>query len=256
LSLAGRILLEKLRVTMPSLNMALAAAQRAEQGALGTLRVGYTGIASDSILPRLIRRFQTAYPSVALDISGPLLVDQLITSLLNEELDCALCFLPPPHKRLETRTLIVTDLVLALPNRHRLARMKRLSLCDVAEEPFVTYPAGEGFPLRAAVDTECARAGFRPRVVRESRWSRTLVCLVAAGAGVAVVPKEQEKRGMEGVMFHHLYPPPFPVHQGVIWRRDDRNPLIANFVAVAERSFPGSRIIPELQNQRQGRRNR
>jgi len=241
LTLAGRMFLENLRGTMQSLNSAVAAVRQAEQGLIGSLRVGYTGIASDSILPRLIRKFRTLYPRVAMDIVGPLPAGELTLSLLNEEIDVAVCFLPPPNKRLESHTLIITELVLVLSDRHKLARAQRVWLKDVAEESFVAYPANEGFSLRAAVDAECARAGFRPRVVRESRWSRTLLCLAAAGVGVAIVPKEQQRLGMEGVTFHQLYPSQLPLHQGVVWRKGDDNPLLGNFIAVAERSFPRSR---------------
>ena len=241
LTLAGRIFLEKVQVTMQALNLAMAAVRQAEQGIIGSLRVGYTGIASDSILPRLIHEFRTLHPKVGLDILGPFTAGELALSLLNEEIDAAVCFLPPPNKRLESRTLIVTELVLVLSDRHPLARARRVSLRDVAEESFVTYPANEGFSLRAAVDAVCARAGFRPRVVRESRWSRTLLCLVAADVGVAIVPKEQQKHGMEGVNFHSLHPAQLPLHQGVVWRKGDTNPLVANLVAVAERSFPRNR---------------
>jgi DNA-binding transcriptional LysR family regulator len=238
---AGKMFLEKLQVTMQSLHAAVEASRQVEQGVVGRLRVGYTGIASDLVLPRLIGEFASLHPQVALDVIGPSATGELELSLINEEIDAALCFLPLSHKRLQSRTLLVTELALVLPARHVLARAKKVLLHDVAEEAFVSYPAIGGFHLRAAVDAECTRAGFRPRVVRESRWTQTLLCLVAAGVGVAIVPREQQARGIEGVTFQTLRPSQTPLHHGIAWRKDDTSPFVANFLAVAHKAFPHRR---------------
>jgi DNA-binding transcriptional LysR family regulator len=241
LTSAGQIFLEKLQVTMQALNTAVAAARQVDQGVMGSLRVGFTSIASDSVLPRLIREFHSLHSKVVLDIVGPSTTGQLGISLLNNEIDCALCFLPLSDARLESRTLVVTELALVLPDHHRLARARRISLQDIADEPFVTYPANGGSHLRAAADAECTRAGFRPKIVRESRWSQTLLCLVAAGIGVAILPKEQQKRGIEGIKFVGLHPSQVPLHHGIVWRKGDTNPSVANFLTVAQKCFPRAR---------------
>jgi DNA-binding transcriptional LysR family regulator len=241
LTAAGRMFLEKIRATMQSLHAAVVAARQVEQGVVGRLRVGYTGIASDSVLPRLIGKFGSLYPEVALDILGPSASGELSLSLLNEEIDIALCFLPPPHPRLASRTLVATEMALVLPDKHPMAHAKKVLLQKLAEEPFVTYPAGGGFHLRMAVDAVCTQAGFRPKVVKESRWTQTLLCLVAAGVGVAIVPREQQARGIAGVTFRALHPSQAPLHHGIVWRKDDTSPFVANFLAVAQKTFPGTR---------------
>jgi DNA-binding transcriptional LysR family regulator len=47
----------------------------------------------------------------------------------------------------------------------------------------------------------CAKAGFRPRVAREVLESSTLVGLVAAGVGVAIVPADMDCIRFEGVEY-------------------------------------------------------
>ncbi len=235
---AGRTFLAKLQVSLQALNMAVAAARQVDHGVTGSLRVGYTSIASDSVLPKLICRFHTLHPKVALDIVGPLTTGNLVSSLINNDIDCALCFLPLASKRLVAHTLIATELALVLPNKHPLASAKRLCLKDLAEEPFVAFPANVGSRLRAAVDAEWARARLRPRIVKESSWSQTLLCLVAAGTGVAMLPKELQKRGTEGIEFVDLQPPQAPLHLGIAWREGDGNLFVNNFLAVARECFP------------------
>ena len=238
LTSAGRVLLEKLRSTMQSLEAALEASKLAGQGIVGTLRVGYTGIASNSVLPKLLNMFGLLYPKIALDFLGPCTTGEVLLALLNQEIDIGLCFLPVEDKRLASRRLRATELMLALPNRHPLAQVKNIRIQDLAEEPFVTYPAKGGFHLRAAVDAECARAGFRPRVVKEERWTQTLVCLVAGGMGISIVPGEPRTSGMvEGVTFRALAPSQSPLYHGIVWRKGDPSPYVANFLKVAHKAF-------------------
>ena len=245
---AGRVFLEKVRATMQSLDIAVEASRLTERGVIGRLRVGYTGIASDSVLPQLVSRFGALYPKIALEFVGPCTTGETVLSLLNNETDVALCFLPITDMRLNSRRLTSTDLVLVLPNLHPLARKKSVSVKDVAEEPFVGYPADRGFRLRTAIDTECARAGFRARVVTESRWTQSLLCLVAAGVGVAIVPREQKVRGVAGVVFRSLKPSQLPLDHGIIWRSDDQSPLVASFLAVAQEKFPSGRHSDRRRN--------
>jgi DNA-binding transcriptional LysR family regulator len=120
-----------------------------------------------------------------------------------------------------------------------LARTKKILVKDLAEEPFVTYPASGGFHLRAKVDAECAHAGFRPRVVKEERWTQTPVCLVAGGMGISIVPGEPRTRGMvEGVTFRTFIPSQAPLYHGIVWRKDDTSPFVANFLSVSHKAFP------------------
>ena len=224
---------------MQSLNAAVEASRLTARGLVGGLRVGYTGIASNSVLPQILSKFGSVYPKIALDFLGPSTTGEVEIALLNQEIDVGLCFLPVGDTRLESRRLRVTEMALALPDRHPLARTKKISLKDLAQEPFVTYPATGGFHLRAVVDAECARAGFRPRVVKESRWTQTLVCLAAGGVGVSIVPREQRTWAMvEGVTFRPLPPSQAPLYHGIVWRKDDASPFVANFLALAQKVFP------------------
>ena len=233
--------LEKIQVTMQTLQAAVEATRQVGQGVVGHLRVGYTLIASNLLLPRLISAFGSLYPKVTVDLLGPSASGSLGSCLLKEEIDVALCFLPFPDDRLDWRKLFLVELALVLPERHPLAHARRVSLREVAEEPFVSYPAVGGFRLRAAVDAECARSGFRPRVVKESLSSQTLLCLVAAGVGVAIVPQDQQARSIEGVRFRKLDPPQAPFPYGITWRKYDMSSHVANFLAVANRVFPSDK---------------
>ena len=81
-----------------------------------------------------------------------------------------------------------SPLVVAIQQDHPLARRPSVSLKQLKDEPFVAYPREAGTGLYWQILDICAHAGFRPRVAREVLEPSTIIGLVAAGVGVAIVP--------------------------------------------------------------------
>ena len=95
-------------------------------------------------------------------------------------------------------------LVVALQQDHPLARRPSLSLSQLKGEPFVTYPREAGTGLYWQILDICAHAGFRPRVAREVLEPSTIIGLVAAGVGVAIVPDGIQCIRLNGAIFKPL----------------------------------------------------
>jgi len=129
--------------------------------------------------------------------------------------------------------MAVTEFSLVLPATHRLAARNRVDLSELAHEPFVGYPSNQGFHLRRAMDDECLRAGFDPNVVRESETSQVLLCLVAAGTGVSIVPSElQQQEPIAGIVFKSLGPKACRLHHGLAWLDGNHNPALRNLLSL------------------------
>lgn len=77
--------------------------------------------------------------------------------------------------------------MLIVPDAHPLARTTSVRPADLAEEQFVTTPAGFGY--RSLTDGLLAADGVVPRVSFESQDLATIEGLVGAGLGVAIVPE-------------------------------------------------------------------
>jgi LysR family transcriptional regulator, transcription activator of glutamate synthase operon len=92
----------------------------------------------------------------------------------------------PPGPAGRSQPLTSEPLRLVTAREHRLRGRRRVSLREVAGEPFVGLRSASA--LRAQTDELCARAGFSPDVVFEGDDLSTVRGLVAAGLGVAVVP--------------------------------------------------------------------
>jgi DNA-binding transcriptional LysR family regulator len=95
-------------------------------------------------------------------------------------------------------------LVVAIQQDHPLARRPSLSLSQLKSEPFVTYPREAGTGLYWQILDICAHAGFRPRVAREVLEPSTIIGLVAAGVGVAIVPDGVQCIQLKGAVYRPL----------------------------------------------------
>ena len=77
----------------------------------------------------------------------------------------------------------------------------------------------------------CRKAGFQPRLVQEAKETSTLLSLVAAGMGVALVPMTSRLFSFQGVVFRPLRNP-LPVDLAVAWNRNNETPLLRSFLTL------------------------
>lgn len=92
----------------------------------------------------------------------------------------------------------------ALPAAHRLARHRQLVLADLAEEAFVSAVHRERGGLARLVTDLCLRRGFVPALAAAISRKTSMLDLVAAGFGVAVVPEGMTRIGASGLVFRPL----------------------------------------------------
>jgi DNA-binding transcriptional LysR family regulator len=230
LTSAGKLFSDEVDRLLLHADRVLDRAQRAARGEVGELRLGF-GVTTRFFVPRLVSRFRKAHPQVQVsleDMSSPLQLDALEDGRLH------VGFVRLPVDRPLKIVPVVEDrLVLAVPEARRADLLRRMP-AGLREEPFVeltTSPPGSA-SFQAHVHRVCARYGFRPRVVQQAGDFVTMLALVAAGLGLAVVPKAATATRVEGVV--HL---PLEVEEarwrvGAAWMPDARNPARDAFLAV------------------------
>jgi len=126
--------------------------------------------------------------------------------------------------------VIETDeLVAVLPASDVLARRKTLDLGALADRSFIIYSPVS--VLHATIRLACHRAGFTPRVAQEAVQVQTILSLVKAGLGVALIPGRSARFAGEGVRIVTLSDP-VPIAMGIA-RADEPSVLARNFVRTA-----------------------
>jgi len=129
-------------------------------------------------------------PQVRLDLTE-MEPEESLPAVLRGETDVAVAheydLLPRPLDPLfERRELLSDPVLVAVPAGHQLATDDTVPLSSLAGQPFLA--PREGTSCAEVIQRACARAGFVPRVVARATDFAVLLNLVAAGAGVTLVP--------------------------------------------------------------------
>ncbi|WP_218602188.1 LysR family transcriptional regulator [Pseudonocardia abyssalis] len=231
LTAAGEALLPEARRLLADLDDTARLVRRVAAGSVGRLTVGFVPSAINGALSDLLRDFRAGHPDVELTLRerDP---DALLRAVRDRSLDLAVLYLPDAEPDLAHRWLGSEELVLALPEHHPAAARSRVALTDVADEPFVLPEQHDVPGLLAAVDAAFADAGVTPRVAQRGVWlMQTVLGLVAAGIGLAVVPSSVAALGRVGVVLRPLDGPTHRVDLAAVWRPDDTSAPLAGMLA-------------------------
>ena len=153
-------------------------------------------------LPGAIGSFRQSHPGVKLVLMEATTAAQ-VRGLRDGSIDMGV--LTPPLADpggLELRGFDRDRLAMALPAAHPLARTA--TLADLAGEPFILWPLREGEGFHACAIRLCHDAGFRPDIVQEANGMHAVLSLVAAGAGVALVPSRMARLHPDTVVFRRI----------------------------------------------------
>jgi DNA-binding transcriptional LysR family regulator len=152
----------------------------------GRATVGTPPTVGTQLLPTVLAAFNKQYPGIELrlhEAGVQTLLDLLETGLT----DVAVVTLPVEDEHLTVVPIFTEEMVVAVWKGHSLAGGEEVSIRQLQQEPWVLSP--ENYELREATLSACAAAGFVPRVVLDGGETDTLLRFVAAGIGVALVPR-------------------------------------------------------------------
>jgi DNA-binding transcriptional LysR family regulator len=233
LTQAGAALLPEARRILADLDETARMVRRVGEGALGRLTVGFVPSAINGVLPDLLRGYRAGHPEVELTLRE-MPPELLLRAVHDRRVDLGVLYRPISDSGLAQRRLSTERLLLALPEAHPAARADEVALSDVRDEPFVLPEQHDVPGLHAAVTAAFADAGIAPRVVQRGVWLvQTVLGLVAAGVGLAVVPSSVEALHRRGVALRPVRDAHHEIELGAVWRRDhDPAPLTALLAAI------------------------
>lgn len=227
---AGRVLLDEARRLLGQAEAAVIHARRAAEGTVGRLTIGFVSTVDYSILPPLVRRFRHKHPGIALKLLE-LTGDRQQALLQSGELDLGLSILPSPAAGLTRRPVLREPLIAAVPASHALAGRRRTALRSLAAEPFIQFPRELAPGLYDLAIAACRKAGFTPHLAQEAIQMQTILGLVAAGLGVAVVPQCMSKLQRPDVRYLALDARGFDVETVALWHSENRAPALTALIA-------------------------
>ncbi|WP_322052794.1 LysR family transcriptional regulator [Paraburkholderia bannensis] len=230
----GQQFLDHARQVIDAALSAQTSAQRLASGAAGRLAIGYTSsIPMSRVFSEIVRAFGRRAPEVELSFREVASVEhhrQIAAGVLDIAFGWAATEPLPPE--LTQRVLASEPLVAAVPSSSDHAAHDAIDFAALAHEAFITYPPGQGSALNAALNRLCAKAGLTPRLGPTATQVATLVALVAAERGVAIVPASVAALHMPGVRYVPLAGET-PLEQTLLWRAHGASRCALRFVEFA-----------------------
>lgn len=181
----------------------------------GELHVGLPLLGSDILFAPLFAAYRERYPGVQLrllELGSQALED----SLRSGDVELAGSLLPADDE-FEWQSVRREPMVVVMPPGHPLAGRDSVGLAALKDSAFILFE--KGFALNRRIVAACQRHGFTPREAARSGQISFIAALVAAGIGVAVLPRMIAQRHVHGLPTALLDEHDLVWHMALIWRR-------------------------------------
>jgi DNA-binding transcriptional LysR family regulator len=210
-------------------------ARRAARGEQGSLAIGFTSACGYSLLPEVVRRLRERAPGVALTLKE--LVSTAQVEALNAgELDLGLMRPHPVNDELASHLIATESLMLAVREDDAGQWPPAPTLADLHGRPFIMYSPYDARPFHQMLSERFTRAGVVPDVVEHVGQVHTMLALVRAGAGAALIAEGAARLRFDGIVMRRMETE--PVDMVCMVRRGNGNPVLRLFL---DEVLPGFR---------------
>lgn len=238
---AGRVYLTEAKEILAKSEEAIKLARTAAKGFMGSLTIGFIRGYEQSLFSETLRGFHQTFPNISIQLVRDNL--SALYGLLEDE-KCDVAFNLSPYfqtfPRLSYRFLKAYPLMAVLYPGHPLAAKRWLHYRELAKEEFIIMqPKGRPNDETEEVMLCYHRGGFVPRIVCCEREVQTILLMVSAGMGVAVLPEYavryfHDTKNLKIVPLLQEDHTPETLDFSISWLAENRNPAIEELLKWAE----------------------
>jgi len=234
---AGAALLPEARRMLAQAGELPELVRRAAAGEAGRLALAFVSSADYSVLPPFLQLYRAHYPQVQIALQEAT-SDVQVDDLLHARIDAGLLIPPLPDKaraELDYLKVLSEPLILAAP-AGLAGGAGALWLKELPPTPLIIFPRPIAPALHDAILACFRAAGITPEIGQEAIQMQTIVGLVSAGMGLALVPQSVSNLMRPGVEYRALRDPTPQVETGLAWRRDNTSPVLQGFLELLRKN--------------------
>lgn len=243
LTVAGKALMSEAADLLGRMRMTIDTIRQIDRGEVGRLRVGIVGSAMWGPIPSLLEEFQTKFPRVTwtLHEMGPTLQYEALRA---KQVDVGFWREPRLDEdvlksdNLRQELCFRENVCVAINEHHPLAKQDAVELMDIAEEPMLTLALDKSSFPRYLMQC-CVKAGFQPTIAQEATEPQTLLAMVGAGLGVALMPETTSRIGWPGVVFVPIRTDPPSANLYITYTTQDDAPVVRAFLNILNPAVVG-----------------
>ncbi len=160
----------------------------------GRLRIGTFSSAGATMVVDALRAFRSAHPAVDVSITEIGMPSAVARSLRNGDLDLGISFEHPETgdtfgEDLDRVHLMDDPFDVVVPRGHRLERSRTVRFADLSRETWLLPDFGPTSPGFRMIERRCRDAGYDPTIGYRINDCQMTQALVAAGEGIALLPR-------------------------------------------------------------------
>lgn len=234
---AGVVFLAECRQILSHLEQSIRMTQRADQGEIGQLIIGFEGSFHGQTVLSVIQNFRSHFPDVKLILQEMTSVQQM-DALHQKLIDVG--FVDPVIGREDISLIkvLAEPLVLVLATSHPLANQDSLDLKQLEQESWITGRRDKGCGLLMRLLEAFRQAGFVPNIQQETNDTQMTLGSVASGLGVTLLPVSAAASGCGGITYRALNSPLPQVELAVAWECHNSSSVLKSFLGIVQEMFP------------------
>ncbi|MDB5859058.1 MAG: transcriptional regulator, LysR family [Ramlibacter sp.] len=234
---AGRNFLAHASAILEQVERAKQQARGVDEGGGGVVSLAFVPSASHVVIPRLVRELRRTQAGIEIELREMITAQQL-EALEADSIDFGLARLPARGRGLHVDAELVDPFCLAVPADHALAAgTGPVTARVLADEPMVGFTRYRAPAFHDQALNACISAGFSPRLRYEASTVYSVLDLVSAGLGVAIVPSTCALLRPEGVVFRTLPAKMKPGSLALVRRASATAPAMAAVAGIVARIF-------------------
>jgi DNA-binding transcriptional LysR family regulator len=201
---SGRWLLDQAQGLLAHSDKVREEAVRRSRGQMGTLSVAFTSaVMWSGILPKLVRRFQTAFPNARVELHNMRSALQ-VDAVRSGRADIGFVSTLQTGSDIEVRCVSEEPSLLVIPGSHSLSRKRRIAPQDLDGIRWILLSESLSPQKYDRFFTACAAAGFTPQIVQSVAEPMTLLALVESGLGVGLIRSSARNYAPRSLTFQTL----------------------------------------------------
>lgn len=240
LTAVGALWLPHVRLILNKTEALPQVAKRLARGEIGTLRLSFVSTTVYGVLPEIVSRFSAAYPDVEITLQEATSNIQ-VQALLNNDIDAGLVIAPthrdfPPG--LDYHQISSDPLIIAMPQKwldekDEIGDAETINLRDMAHLPLILFPRESSPALHDLITGYYAHLGIEPLLGQQAIQMQTMIGLVSAGMGFALVPNSMRTLQRAGVVYKALTGDSPMMETGLVLHARNAPPSAHNLLQLA-----------------------
>ncbi|MFT4090173.1 MAG: LysR family transcriptional regulator [Asticcacaulis sp.] len=227
LTSAGRVFLPEARRIIWLAESAALAARKVAQGDSGRIGIGFTAVSGYSFLPQIVAQARARLPNIELDLRE-MVSGQQIEALQTGLIDIGFLRQPLDRQGFISERVVCESLVAALPTGDARIRQAELNLQAFDGSPLIMYSREGASYFHNMLISLFAEANVTPDYVQQVTQIHSMLGLVRAGLGIAIVPRTAMSLHFSDVHYRDIITTPAtPVELYMVVRRDNPNPALS-----------------------------